>query len=140
MKKSEIFVKVQEVLRDSLGMEEGEEISLYTKLIEELGAESIDLLDILSRLERRFNIKIDSGEEVEASIRAMLSPEEMETGVLPPEVLKKLPQLMPEINPAAFKPGLKLNDLPMLFTVDTLIYSVEDAYKKMGIQVENDLH
>ncbi len=141
MKKSEVFEKVKETLIECLGIEEGEEIIPDSKLIEDLGAESIDFLDIFSRFERRFDITLDtSGVEVENLIAESVSDEELETGILPPEVLSKLSELMPEIDPSEFKEGLRLNEIPLLFTVDSMMKAIVRALKEQNnIDVVDDM-
>ena len=57
----EIFAKVQETLVDALGVDE-DEVTLKSTLQGDLGAESIDFLDISFRLEKNFGIKIPKGE------------------------------------------------------------------------------
>ncbi len=57
----EIFAKVQETLVDALGVDE-DEVKLESTLQGDLGAESIDFLDISFRLEKNFGIKIPKGE------------------------------------------------------------------------------
>lgn len=57
----EIFSKVREALVDALGVED-EEVTPQATLQEDLGAESIDFLDIVFRLEKSFDIKIERGE------------------------------------------------------------------------------
>ncbi len=57
----EIFGKVQATLVDALGVDE-EEVTRGATLQGDLGAESIDFLDIVFRLERNFGIKIPRGE------------------------------------------------------------------------------
>ena len=57
----EIFDKVRETLVDALGVDD-DEVTPEATLIEDLGAESIDFLDIVFRLERNFDIKIPRGE------------------------------------------------------------------------------
>jgi acyl carrier protein len=59
--RDEIFEKVQEVLVDALGVEE-EDVTLTALLKGDLGAESIDILDVSFRLERKFLIKIPRNE------------------------------------------------------------------------------
>jgi acyl carrier protein len=59
--KSEIFAKVQEALVDALGVDE-DEVTPQATLQGDLGAESIDFLDIVFRLEKAFGIKIERGE------------------------------------------------------------------------------
>ncbi|MGZ7443459.1 phosphopantetheine-binding protein [Paenibacillus sp. TH7-28] len=140
MKKSEIFETIKNTLEDTLGVDEEVEVTLKSKLIDDLGAESIDLLDIMSRMERRFDVEMEKGEDIDEAIRNMTSEEELETGELPSEVLEALPALMPEIDPAEFKPGLRMGDLPRLFSVDSLIYSLQKALKEQkGIEIEDDM-
>ena len=57
----EIFQKVQATLVDALGVDE-EDVTREATLQGDLGAESIDFLDIVFRLERNFGIKIPRGE------------------------------------------------------------------------------
>ena len=53
----EIWRKIQEIFADALGFDE-DEIELQAKVVEDLEAESIDLLDILHRLNKAFDINI----------------------------------------------------------------------------------
>ncbi|MDG2390767.1 MAG: acyl carrier protein [Planctomycetaceae bacterium] len=57
----EIFKVVQETLEDALGVDD-DEVTMDATLQGDLGAESIDFLDILFRLEKGFDIKIPRGE------------------------------------------------------------------------------
>ena len=59
--KEEIFSKVQEALVDALGVED-DEVTPEATLQGDLDAESIDFLDIVFRLEKAFDIKIERGE------------------------------------------------------------------------------
>ena len=66
----QIFEKVQSTLVDALGVDE-EDVTSGAALFKDLGAESIDLLDIVFRLERNFGIKIPRGN---CSLRTCLIP------------------------------------------------------------------
>src|SRR5712664_1120044 len=57
----EIYTKVTRVLVESLNVDE-DDLTLSATLQGDLGAESIDFLDIMFRLEREFGIKIPRGE------------------------------------------------------------------------------
>ena len=59
--RDELFEKVRDVLSDALGVD-AEEVSPQATLQGDLGAESIDFLDIVFRLEKAFAIKIPKGE------------------------------------------------------------------------------
>ena len=59
--KEEVFEKIQTALVDALGVDE-EDVTPEATLVGDLGAESIDFLDIVFRLEKAFDIKIPRGE------------------------------------------------------------------------------
>lgn len=59
--RDEIFEKVKTTLVDALGLDE-DEVSPTSRLKADLGAESIDFLDIVFRLEKNFGIKIPRNE------------------------------------------------------------------------------
>ena len=61
MSRDEIFQKIQEVLDDALGVDE-DEVTPEASLTADLGAESIDFLDIVFRIEKTFDVKISQGE------------------------------------------------------------------------------
>ena len=91
----------------------------------DLGAESIDFLDIMFRLEKEFNIKLPRG-ETEQKARGNLTEEEFSVGGrLTTEGLANLRKMMPEVDASAFKPGLHLREIPSIFTVETFIRMVE---------------
>src|SRR5436309_12963123 len=87
----EIYEKVQSTLVDALGVDE-EDVTRDATLFNELGAESIDLLDIVFRLERNFGIKIPRGELFPENIS---DPELVENGKLTPKGLAETQQRMP---------------------------------------------
>jgi acyl carrier protein len=55
--KDEVFKKVQAALVDALGVDE-EEVTPQATMVGDLGAESIDFLDIVFKLEKSFGIEI----------------------------------------------------------------------------------
>ena len=61
MDRDDIFSKIQEVLDDALGVDE-DEVTPEASLTADLGAESIDFLDIVFRIEKTFDVKISPGE------------------------------------------------------------------------------
>ena len=61
MDRDDIFSKIQVVLDDALGVDE-DEVTPEASLTADLGAESIDFLDIVFRIEKTFDVKISQGE------------------------------------------------------------------------------
>lgn len=108
--------RVMNVIAESLCVEL-DEVSMESNLINDLGAESIDFLDIMFRLEKEFDIKIPQ-REIERQARGDMPPEEFEVdGILQPKGVARLKQLIPEIDPTAWREGMALRELPALFTV-----------------------
>ena len=73
-----IYPKVAEIIADALACDE-EEVKPDSSLINDLGAESIDFLDFVFRLERTFKVKIPRGKIVEDA-RGSLTEAEFENG------------------------------------------------------------
>jgi acyl carrier protein len=122
---SSTFEKVQEIIADALYVEK-DECARNATLMGDLGAESIDFLDIIFRLEKEFSIKIPKG-EIETKARGGLSDDEFAVGgIIQPKGLESLRKAMPEVDPAAIKDGLNVRDISSLFTVSTFETMVMD--------------
>ena len=114
----QVFAKVQDCFIEALGVD-AEEVTLKAKVIDDLGAESLDFLDIVFRLERAFDIKVPR-RDLERQAQESLNDEPYEIdGVLTDRALEELKRVMPEVDPAEFKPGFKTKDLGRLFLVET---------------------
>jgi acyl carrier protein len=114
-----IFDVVQDAFAEALGLDL-DEVSYESKIIDDLGAESLDLLDIVFRLERSFDIKIPRG-GIETAAKDGLTGDEVYevNGVLTSLGLEKLSQAMPEVPREEFTEGLKVAEVPLLFRVAT---------------------
>ena len=112
-----VWAKVQDAFAAALGLEE-DEIELDSKLIEDLGAEILDFLDIVYRLERAFDIKIPRG-GIESSAQEEAGGTYEVDGILTDEGLSALKQLMPEVPADEFVDGLRVTEVPELFRVAT---------------------
>ena len=112
------FPKVAEIVADALGCDL-ERVKLDASLIDHLGAESIDFLDIIFRLERAFKVKIPRGKIVEQA-RGDLSESEFDKGGVVSEAgLERLKSFLSEVPADRFKPPLSVADIPRLFTAET---------------------
>lgn len=132
MNVADVYPKVREIIADVLVIDE-DEISQNSRLITDLGAESIDFLDLVFQLEKEFKIKIPRG-QLEKNARGELAEEEFEKGgVLTPQGLQTLKNYLSEVPAEQFKPNLKVNEIPMLFTVETFCKLVVDAVTKQQV-------
>jgi acyl carrier protein len=112
----EIYGKVVRVLVEALNVEE-DEITPTASLQGNLGAESIDFLDIVFRLEREFAIKIPRGELFPESI-FQGHPEFVQEGQVTEKGLGELRSRMPFADFNGFDHDRRVSAVPDLFTVD----------------------
>jgi acyl carrier protein len=113
-----IYPKVAEAMADALGRDV-EEMKPDASLIDDLGAESIDFLDIVFRLERAFKVKIPRGKIVEEA-RGDLSESEFDKGGIVSDAgFERLKLFLNEVPAARFKSPMKVADIPRLFTTET---------------------
>ena len=113
-----VFPKVADTIADALGCDL-EEVKRDASLINDLGAESIDFLDLVFRLERAFKIKIPRGKIVEDS-RGTLSEAEFEQkGLVTDQGLAQLKAFLSEVPAERFRTPLKVAEIPRLFTAET---------------------
>ena len=114
----EIYTKVSATLVEALNVDE-EEIKPTSTLQGDLGAESIDFLDIVFRLEREFGIKIPRGELFPESI-FQGDPEFVQNGKVTEKGLAELRARMPFANLSKFEANPELSAISELFTVEMI--------------------
>lgn len=120
--KDEVFKKVQAALVDALGVDD-EDVTPEATMVGDLGAESIDFLDIVFKLEKAFNIEIP---------RKELSPEDILTnaeyvkdGKVTPAGIAELKKRMPFVNFTKFEANPNVREFSNLMTVGDLCRYVE---------------
>ncbi len=123
--REEIQTAVQEAVVDALGVSEDEATPDAT-LLGDLGAESIDLLDILFRLERKVGVKIQASDHA-AYVQGGIPDEEFgdESGKITPKGMQQLKQVMPQIDADALQGKLEAEKVMSLFTLGNLVDMVE---------------
>lgn len=113
----EIFPIVQQTLADALGVDEFE-VKPESSLVEDLGAESIDFLDVLFRLEKKFSINIPREELFPEDILA--SAEYVQDGKISAEGVKLLKERMPFADVSALEVDPQINNFGNLITVQAI--------------------
>lgn len=113
----EIFEKIQEVLEEALGVDD-DEVTPEARIGEDLGAESIDYLDISFRLEKAFDIKIGETEMFDQSI--LSDTTYVADGRVTDEGLAALKTRMPHADWSEFEKDPQVDKLPDVFTVDMI--------------------
>src|ERR1700751_3524355 len=113
-----IYRKVTKVLVEALNVDE-DEVTPAAPLQGDLGAESIDMLDIVFRLEREFDIRIPRGELFPESI-FQGDAEFVRDGKVTDVGMIELRGRMPYADLREFERDRRLSAVPDLFTVDLL--------------------
>ena len=119
-----ILEEVKTVLVDALGVDD-DEVSSESTLMGDLGAESIDFLDIVFRLEKAFGIKIPR-EELFPAESLMTNPDFVSNGKLTEKGLTELRNAMPHTDFKSFESDPDINKLGDLFTVNSIVNYIEN--------------
>jgi acyl carrier protein len=123
MTRDGILQRVQEVLVDALGVY-NDEVTTDATLMGDLGAESIDFLDIIFRLEKAFGIKFNRMELLPAE-KLKNNPKFVSNGKLTAAGLVELKSEMPNIQIAKFEEDPNINKLSDLLTIETIVNYVD---------------
>ena len=111
----DIYGKVTQVLVESLNVDEGD-VTPTATLQGDLGAESIDFLDIVFRLEREFGISIPRGELFPESV-FQGDPDFVRDSRVTEQDMGELRSRMPYADLSAFDQDRRVTAVPDLFTV-----------------------
>jgi len=127
--KDEVFAKVRTALVDALGVDE-EDVNPQATMVGDLGAESIDFLDIVFRLEKSFGIKITTSELFPEDI--LTNPSYVQNGKVTPAGLDELRKRMSFADLSKFESNPQVQDFGNLLTVSDLCRFVESKVGAAG--------
>jgi acyl carrier protein len=127
MTQDEIFQKVRTVLMDALAVDE-DEVKMDAVLTRDLGAESIDFLDIGFKLEQAFGIKIAQGELFPDNVAQ--DPGYVKDGKVTPQGIAALKARMPHLDFGKFEADPTLANVANIFTVGALVKFIEGKVNK----------
>lgn len=119
---AEVFEKVRNCLVDALGVDD-DEVTPEATMVGDLGAESIDFLDIVFRLEKTFNIKIPRGELFPEDI--LSNAQYVRDGKVTSEGIDQLKKRMPFIDLTKFEADPRVTNFGNLLTVQDLVNYVQ---------------
>lgn len=108
---------VCDVVAEALGKPRAS-VALASNLFDDLGADSLDLLDMVFAIESRFAIEITRGALEQAARGGMTDHEFAPGGAISEAGLERLRALLPESRDR-IRPGLLPREIPRLFTVAT---------------------
>ena len=117
---NDIYAGVLKAVGDALALED-DEVTPDATLLGDLGAESIDLLDILFRIERNTGVKVQAAELADY-VQGGIEDEEFgdENEIITERGLTQLKRVMPQIDVAELEGNLRAEDVMSFFTVENL--------------------
>jgi acyl carrier protein len=124
-----VYPTVAETIADALGCDL-DEVKPDDSLIDDLGAESIDFLDMVFRLERAFKVKIPRGKIVENARGTLTEAEFEQKGLVTDVGLSQLKSYLSEVPAERFRTPMKVKEIPRLFTPETFCKLVIAAQKQ----------
>jgi len=127
MEERGIFLKTQETLCNALGVEPMD-VKPEASLTRDLGAESIDFIDIIFRLEKSFDIKIPSGDLFPGNI--LNDARFVQAGSVTPAGLEELRQKLPYLDVDGFSKDPQISRLADFFTVQMVLNYIGDRIAK----------
>ena len=123
---NQVFEKVKDCIAKALEFD-SEDIQINSKLIADLGAESIDFLDIVFRLEKTFSIKIPRDDLFPEKV--LTEAQYVKDGRVTEEGLKLLKSKLVKVDFSWFEKDPLVAKLPDLFTVQMIVDYVERRLK-----------
>jgi acyl carrier protein len=123
MTDNEIFEKLREVLVDALAVDD-DEVTPEAVLTADLGAESIDFLDIVFKLEQEFGFKIAQGELFPENVAQ--DPEFVQDGLVTPAGIAMLKDKLPHADLTAFEADPQVAKIGEVFTVQTIMNFIKN--------------
>jgi acyl carrier protein len=120
--KEEVLDKVREALVEALGVDD-DEVTPEATMVGDLGAESIDFLDIVFRLEKAFDIEIPRSELFPEDV--LTNAEYVQDGKVTAAGLAELKKRMPFADLTKFEENPVVQEFGNLLTVSDLCRYVE---------------
>jgi acyl carrier protein len=125
-----IFAKVQRCFCEALELDP-DEVPFQARVLDDLGAESLDLLDVVFRLERSFDLQIPRGGLEARARETEAGPGEID-GRLTEAGADALRRAMPEVPHAEIHAGMRVDDLPRSFRVGTFYTMIVELLREAG--------
>lgn len=124
MSTAETTAKIREIVADCLQLEPAE-VAPESRLFADLGADSLDYVEMVFNLEKEFGVKLGTGDLGYLARLDLSDPEVVKDGFVTEAALSKVRPWLPAIDAAADPGKLRPADLWSLVTVETLVLVIE---------------
>ena len=124
MTEQEIFDKLVPLVREVTGARQ-DQVTMQSGLVEDLGAESLDLLDLMFLIEESFAITIEANEFERQAVAQLDGAPYEQNGFLTEAALVELRKALPEIPPDKLSHPLPKQVLPRILNVAVFVHIIE---------------
>ena len=124
MTETEVFDKLLPLIREVTGAR-AEKVTMTSNLMEDLGAESIDLLDLSFLIEEAFGITIEADEFERQASGQIAGGQYERDGYLTAEAIDALQKALPEVPPERLRAGLKKIEVPSVLNVAVFVHLIQ---------------
>jgi acyl carrier protein len=121
---ADVFAKLRALIADSLAIDESS-VTLESRLIDDLGADSLDFVDLMFAIEKAFGIKLRESDMNFLTRLDFSSPAVMRDGFLTEETIRSIQPLLPALERVADPARVTPSTLFSLLTVETLCLMVQ---------------
>ena len=135
MTEQEIFDKLLPLIREVTGVR-NDQIRMDRGLMQDLGAESVDLLDLSFLIEEAFGVTLEADEFERQATRRMSGVFER-NGCLTEEATEELKRALPEIPTSQFKPGLRKVEIPGILNVAVFVHLIQRKLQDASSEVNH---
>ena len=136
MTETEVFEKLVPLVREVTGAR-ADEVTMDSYLMRDLGAESIDLLDLSFLIEEAFGITLEADEFESRAQQSLTGAGYEKDGYLTPEALTELQNALPEIDPGLLGEGLRKIEVPAVLNVAVFVHLIQ---RKLTQQTQETQH
>lgn len=124
MNEDEVFDKLLPLILDVTGSR-ADQVKMTSNLVVDLGAESIDLLDLSFLIEEAFGITLEANEFERQATENIPGGQYELDGCLTPEAIAELRKALPEVPAVEFRPGLKRIEVPSILNVAVFVHLIQ---------------
>jgi acyl carrier protein len=128
----DILHKVKECIVDAVGVSYSE-IDLHSQIVNDLGADSLDLVELVYQIETKFGISLQRGAIMER-IKSVMPEEEFldEEGFITPRGKEMIRKEVPELGALTFAEKMTFNAVVSYFTVEIFVNLIARALAVKG--------
>lgn len=134
MTEQEVFAKLVPLIRQTTGARE-EQIAMASGLMEDLGAESLDLLDLSFLIEETFGVTIESDTFERGASERISGGVYERDGVLTDAAIAELRKALPEVPPEKLRSGMKKIEVPSILTVAVFVHLIQRRLAEKDCEV-----